>query len=300
MRRTVFEETTDGITINRIIRDYEYNMPTKHMHDEYEIYYLLEGHRLYFIDRRTYTIGKGSLVFIGKNIIHKTGLSTGPYHDRILIEFSEEPFASFFSFFGDLNLEAFFEKHTGVMSFDERGRAHIENLLLGIQSEIHHHKPGYRLQVMNKLSALLIYAARHSEEESSAEKEMSKKPKHRKIDDVARYITDNCTKPISLESVADAFYINKCYLSRIFKEITGFTINEYINVHRIGKAQQLLTSSDLSVTEIAAECGYESITYFEKVFKTYREVSPLKYRNSYKQLTRKRSSKGDDPGSASE
>ena len=41
MRQIVFEESLNGITIDRIIRDYEYNMPTKHFHDEYEVYYLL-------------------------------------------------------------------------------------------------------------------------------------------------------------------------------------------------------------------------------------------------------------------
>ena len=69
MRQTVFEETTDGITIDRVIRDYEYTMPTKHLHDEYEIYYLLEGKRLYFIGQNTYLIGKGTMVFINRILL---------------------------------------------------------------------------------------------------------------------------------------------------------------------------------------------------------------------------------------
>ena len=297
MRQTVFEETTDGITIDRVIRDYEYTMPTKHLHDEYEIYYLLEGKRLYFIGQNTYLIGKGTMVFINKNVIHKTGLASGPYHDRILIEFAGEPFGSFYSFFGDLSLEDFFEKHQGVMEFDERERNYVENLLLGMQSEIHHKKPGYRLAVMNRLASLLIFAHRHAEDGRSTRSSLPKNPKHRKVDDVAKYIADNCTGPLSLETVADTFFVNKCYLSRIFKEITGFTINEYINVHRIQKAQELLSSTDLSVTDIASECGYESLTYFEKVFKAYREITPLKYRSEYRHRTKRRTSllKTDTP-----
>ena len=294
MRQTVFEETSDGITIDRVIRDYDYTMPTKHFHDEYEIYYLVEGERFYFIGQRTYHIHKGSLVFINKNVIHKTGLASTPYHDRILIEFCGEPFGSFFSTFGDLSLESFFEEYTGVMDFDAREQTYVENLLMGIQSEIHHKKPGYRLSVMNKLSSLLIFAMRHDSKSAGEKTSVAGSAKYRKVDDVAKYIVKNCTNPMSLESVANSFYVNKCYLSRIFKETTGFTINEYINIHRVNKAQKLLTDSNLSITEIASGCGYESLTYFEKVFKTYREVSPLKYRNEYKQLNRKRSSKGDD------
>ena len=294
MRQTLFEESLDGITIDRVIRDYEYTMPTKHLHDEYEIYYLVEGERFYFIDNHTYHIKKGSLVFINKNEIHKTGMASSSYHDRILIEFTEEPFASFFNQFGDIDFKDFFKNHSGVMEIDPREQSYVENLLIGIQSEIHKKLPGYRLSVFSKLSALIIYAQRYDESHRTLPTKSSSMAKHQKVDQVAEYIVDNCTKPISLEDLADTFYVNKCYLSRIFKEVTGFTVNEYINIHRINKAIKLLSTTDMPITEVAVECGYESLTYFEKVFRTYREISPLKYRNQYKSSTKKRVTKGDD------
>lgn len=296
MRQTLFEESHDGITIDRIIRDYEYTMPTKHFHDEYEIYYLVEGERFYFIGQHTYHIKKGSLVFINRNEIHKTGMASSSYHDRILIELSEEPFASFFNQFGDVNFYDFFENHSGVLNIEPREQAYVENLFLSIQSEIHHKLPGFRISVMMKLSQLLIYALRYEESHRVIPTKSSSMAKHQKVDQVADYIISHCTENISLENLAGEFFVNKCYLSRIFKEVTGFTVNEYINIHRINKAQKLLISSDLSITDIADECGYESLTYFEKVFKTYREISPLKYRAQYKENTHKRLTKGDDTG----
>lgn len=294
MRQTVFEESLDGITIDRVIRDYEYTMPTKHFHDEYEIYYLIEGERYYFIGQHTYLIKKGSLVFINRNEIHKTGIASSPYHDRILIEFSEEPFASFFSQFGDLNLRSFFKEHNGVIDVDHREQAHVEELLLTIQSEIHHKYPGYRLRVMSSLAELIIFAQRYASTSQAVPTKSSDIARHQKVDMVADYIISNCENFMSLESLAEHFYINKCYLSRIFKDVTGFTVNEYINIHRINNASKLLTSTEKPISEIASECGYESLTYFEKVFRTYREISPLKYRNKYKESTKKRLTKGDD------
>ena len=296
MRQTLFEESLDGITIDRVIRDYEYNMPTRHFHDEYEIYYLVEGERFYFIGQHTYHINKGSLVFINRNEIHKTGMGQSSYHDRILIELTEEPFASFFGQLGDLDLREFFKSHSGVMNIDPKEQPYVENLFLSIQSEIHRKLPGYRLNVRMKLAQLLIYADRYEESHRAVPTKASSVARHRKVDEVADYIISHYSEPLSLEDLAGHFYVNKCYLSRIFKEVTGFTVNEYINVHRINKAQQLLTETGLSITDIAAECGYESLTYFEKVFKTYREISPLKYRSNYRESTRKRSTKGDDPG----
>lgn len=293
MRQTVFEETLDGITIDRVIRDYEYNMPTKHVHDEYEIYYLVKGERYYFIGQHTYHIHEGCLVFIDRNEIHKTGMAggAGSYHDRILIEFREEPFRTFFQSLGDLNLREFFRNNSGVIELDVKAAHHVEGLLLSIQSEIHKKLPGYRMSVMSKLSSLLIYAMRYGAEHNAEPMPSSATAKHKKVDEVASFIVEHCAEPLSLESVAGSFFVNKCYLSRIFKEVTGFTVNEYINIHRISAAQKLLAESNMTITEIAGAVGYESLTYFEKVFRTYREVSPLKYRNEYCKQLRKRSKK---------
>ena len=85
--------------------------------------------------------------------------------------------------------------------------------------------------------------------------------------------------------IRDRFYINKFYLSRIFKEVTSFTINDYLNVNRIKKAHRLLLETDDSITSIAEQLGYENITYFERVFKKYRNMTPLKYRNYYRSET---------------
>ena len=74
-------------------------------------------------------------------------------------------------------------------------------------------------------------------------------------------------------------------MSRTFKEITGYGISEYLNIHRIREAKRLLEETDLSVQQIARKLGYESITYFEKVFKTYMTMSPLKYRKTMNTVT---------------
>ena len=75
------------------------------------------------------------------------------------------------------------------------------------------------------------------------------------------------------------------YLALGFRGVTGFTINDYLNVNRIKKAHRLLLETDDSITSIAEQLGYENITYFERVFKKYRNMTPLKYRNYYRSET---------------
>ena len=278
MRKVLFEESLHGITIDRIVRSYNYNMPTKHFHDEYELYYLLEGERYYFIEHKSYRIDKGTLVLINKGQFHKTSFVNSNYHDRILIELKEEPFASFFSALGDLNLQDFFNKYSGVLKLNEKEQRYVETNLLNIASEMQNKNIGYETSVMIKLTALFIFIMRYKPSTDLNTNHINLTPKHKKVDEIASYIIENYTNQISLESISKHFFISKCYLSRIFNEVTGFTVNEYINIHRIQKAQSLLLSNEYNISQITDLVGFESISYFVKVFKKYTETTPLKYR----------------------
>ncbi|MCD7871709.1 MAG: AraC family transcriptional regulator [Enterocloster clostridioformis] len=102
------------------------------------------------------------------------------------------------------------------------------------------------------------------------------------MDEAASYIIDHYDESLSLEMISDHFYADKCYLSRIFKEASGFTVNEYINMIRIRHARELLSSSSMSITEVSESVGYETITYFERVFNQYAQTSPSRYRKQYR------------------
>ncbi len=284
----LYNENVEGFHIDRVVRDYNYFMNIRHIHEEYEIYYLLEGERYYFINQRTYLVTPGTLVFIDKEQIHRTGMaSAGPHHDRIVLGIMEEPFSSFLASFGGLRLQSFFTEQGSILTLPEEMRPHIQALLQDIATELREKKPGYLLAAMTKLAEFFIAVLRlqPAEPAVSFPAEHSN-PKYQKVDEVAHYIVEHCTERITLEDLASHFFINKFYLSRIFKEVTSFTINDYLNVNRIKKAHRLLLKTDDSITSIAEQLGYENITYFERVFKKYRNMTPLKYRNYYRSETK--------------
>ena len=98
------------------------------------------------------------------------------------------------------------------------------------------------------------------------------------VSEVGHYIRENYATVGSLDDIAKTFYLDKCYLSRIFKRSTGYTITEFTNIQRIQQAQRLLEDSQLPVAEVSHQIGYENVTYFNRVFKKYVETSPLQYR----------------------
>jgi AraC-like DNA-binding protein len=105
------------------------------------------------------------------------------------------------------------------------------------------------------------------------------------VSKISSYLEKNYTKQILLEEISDKLYLSKYYLCRIFKEYTGFTITEYVNILRIKKATNLLENSDKSILEIADLLGFESMTYFERVFKKFMNITPLKYKKSHHSVT---------------
>lgn len=89
-------------------------------------------------------------------------------------------------------------------------------------------------------------------------------------------------KDISLIDCADSVGISPYYLSHIFKERTGWTFVEYLSRLRIEEAKRLCTQTELTVNEIAEQCGYVNITYFCKVFKKIEGMTIREYRKSRK------------------
>lgn len=99
------------------------------------------------------------------------------------------------------------------------------------------------------------------------------------VQKAASYILENYRNHITLEDLASHIYLNKTYISQLFKRDLNTSFGSYLEGVRITKAQELLRSSSLSVTQIAEEVGYTSQSYFTKVFKKKLGIGPLKYRS---------------------
>ena len=84
---------------------------------------------------------------------------------------------------------------------------------------------------------------------------------------------------LKLSDIAELFFYNEVYLGRLFKSEVGKSFNDYINSQRIKSACSLLTTP-LSIIEISEQIGYNSVTYFNRVFKKYTGLTPTEYRST--------------------
>lgn len=99
-----------------------------------------------------------------------------------------------------------------------------------------------------------------------------------KILHAIHYIEANHKRDISLEETAEEIHLNPSYLSHSFKKETGVTFLQYLNNLRIEKACELLSESDMTVEDIAFKVGYNSSSYFHKIFRTSMNITPKQYR----------------------
>ena len=99
-----------------------------------------------------------------------------------------------------------------------------------------------------------------------------------KFNDVMDYIDAHYMEDFTLDSVASAIGFSKYHFSRLFKQYTGFSFCAYICHRRIKVAEELLEQPDLSITEIAMQSGFPSISTFNRVFRQQKNCSPSEYR----------------------
>ena len=92
------------------------------------------------------------------------------------------------------------------------------------------------------------------------------------------YIQQNFMEKISLKEFSEQFHLSEKYISRYFKEHFHITFSQYITHLRLEHAKQLLQDTDIPVTEIAMQSGYQNVSYFIRIFKKTYGVSPLKYK----------------------
>ena len=91
----------------------------------------------------------------------------------------------------------------------------------------------------------------------------------------------NYPEKITLDRLASSFYINKYYLTRVFKEQFGTSINSYLQMVRITHAKQMLRFTDRTVEDVGHACGLGALNYFSRTFKDIEGVAPSVYREQW-------------------
>lgn len=294
----VFEKRIPGLRVSEAVRHHRFIMRSRHVHETIELHFILEGQRLMFVDRETYRLSPHSAIVVNHNLIHKTSTAPGfpPDHHNFILQLDRSRFDQILRVAGLRGFDDFGERFNGVATFNESEWQLILSVISEFKAMCEEDKMGAAVSMEDahaflylqalELASIFAKARRrllHAELEANQKvvpETVVKTGVHQKVHEVALYLQTHIHESVSLEELAQRFFMSRSYLTRSFRNVTGFSVVEYMTYIRIQKAQQLLRESDRSITEIADLCGFGNITYFEKVFKTTTGHTPVQYRKT--------------------
>lgn len=266
--------------INKAHRTSGYDMKTFHLHKKYEIYYLLEGTRRYFIEDSVYPVSAGNVVIIGKDEVHKTAAADNAAHTRFVLNFNPEYFGP--SWDCGCDLFSFFDRGVKVLTVSMRLQGLFESIFQRLYDLNGDDTPEAGALRKALLTELLVYL-KGCVEDQIARHAGSGRLSNKTVDGITGYIATNYTSVLSLRGIAAQFYISPYYLSHLFKKATNLSIVEYINSVRIRAAKNYLEGTSLPVSEIALRTGFNTASHFSRVFKLGTGLAPNQYRKYYHQ-----------------
>ena len=128
---------------------------------------------------------------------------------------------------------------------------------------------------LNELLVLLMKESWHPAERSDVAL------KKQNLAPIRDYLDAHYTEKISLDALAEQFFISKFYLTRVFKEQYGVSINTYVLNLRITKAKQMLRFTDKKLEDIGYQCGLGAPHYFSRIFKQVEGIAPSEFREKW-------------------
>ena len=252
-----------------------------HWHDEVELIYIKKGRGAVTVDFHQYKVQGPTLLLILPGQLHSIEQYENDameyeniiFHPSMLISKQADTTATGFLlplFAGQVTVPTVF---TPVYPYYTDVVAPIDAC-----DEICKTKPqGYELYIKSMLFQFFFILDNRC-------RNLTKPPKNKKALDkmkvVLKYVENNYAQKITIAVVSDIVGFSESHFMRYFKETMGTSFVDYLKEYRLTMAARLLQSSEDSVLSIAAEVGFENLSYFNRAFKGRYGMTPLQYRKS--------------------
>jgi AraC-type DNA-binding domain-containing proteins len=249
-----------------------------HLHDGFEIYFLISGDVNYFIEKTVYPLKYGDIIITNNYEVHTPSFQSGQIYERVVLQFKAEIPEKFSSPQFNL-LNCFVNRPLGErnkISLGKNKLGELRQLFDRIENANSSNIPGSEILKLTSFIDLLVFINKEYAENELVENHNNVPEK---MVPILEYIDSNLSNELTLELLERKFYINRFYLSRLFKKNTGVNIHDYITYKRISKAKKLLTDG-FSVTDTCIMSGFIDYSNFIRVFKKIVGMPPGQYKRN--------------------
>ena len=248
-----------------------------HFHPEYELTYIVSGQGRRLVGDSVEVFGPGDFVLIGPGLPHVwvSEKKSGESAVAMVVQFNAAFVASVLGFPELAQAEAVFRKAQQGICFLAAKNWKPERklkIIAGLQ-------PGNPFTTLLELLQELSVKKYHTL--ASAQYKLLRAGNDgRRIHKVLKYIQEHYREPVSVSQAAAMLHLSDSAFCKYFKRSMGKTFTDYVNDIRITQAVSLLIDSDHSVADVATSCGFDNISYFNRVFLRKKGIQPFKFRES--------------------
>lgn len=248
-----------------------YQMPY-HWHHEMELLRVLSGSFVVSLDEREYHLPAGSAVLIGSGVLHG-GVPHNCRYECIVFD----PAVLMKNTAAEPVLQRLLDGEITVSPLLPERESEVGQALEALFSAMEHPEGVGRLMVLAALFRFFGCLLQSGGRAAKPEKSRSSRRKTVQLKRALAFMEEHFSEPITLEQIAAQAEMSPRYFCRFFQEMTHRSPVEYLNYYRIEQAGDRLLHSALSVTEIAYSCGFNDLSYFIRVFKKQKGVTPKQY-----------------------
>ncbi len=246
-----------------------------HYHPEYELTLIVHGKGTRMVGDHHENFQSGDLVFIGPDLPH-TWMSDRHMEGNckvVVIQFTKELIQRFIGLEEDAKINGFLSDSKRGLTINSNNNDNVKNLIKALPSKTGIDKISVFLQILHLLSTLesRTLASSFYQPLKGAENE-------KRINTVCQYIQKHSTEPLTIQKAASIIHLTPSAFCKFFKRITGKTFSDYVNDIRIANVCRDLIATDKQVSTIAFENGFDTLTYFNRIFLKKKGIKPSNYR----------------------
>jgi len=282
-------ETLDGIfetvhykksTTLKLYDNREYEDYPKHWHPAIEIVMPVEnGYTMQFSNSEVYLREK-DICIICPGCVH--AIKAPETGRRIIFQ----PNTTYLRFLREFEVLISFMSPYAIITPEEYPSIHeqLVKMLIEIKEEYMAGASFSELSIYSKILEMFKLIGQNYSSKSNKTNDTSISSKEdyaNKFVEICDYIDSHCSEDLKLDEVADMSGFSKFYFERLFKQFTGTSFYKYVNQKRIAKASELLIEPGNSVTDVALNCGFMSISSFIRMFKLQKGCTPTEFKSMY-------------------
>ena len=283
-------ETLNGIfeTVNykqntsiKLYDNDEYEDYPPHWHTTMELIMPMDNIYTVECNNQTFTLREGDIILICPGCVHT--LFAPPTGHRIIFQ----PDATALRFIKDIETLLNAIAPLIVITPESFPSTHgkIRELLIEIKNEYLSSSSSFSEAIIYsrllEIIALIGRNYRRKPETQSVHVMIKQEEYMKKFIEICNYINEHCSEDLNLDDIAKMSGFSKFYFSRMFRQFANVSFYKYVNMKRIAKASELLTEPQNSITDVAINCGFSSLSSFIRMFKIIKGCTPTEFRNMY-------------------